>query len=209
MSKKVRCQCGAELSISVELEGRVVKCSKCSRYLQVPVAKSSPQSSTASTVSCQCGRRLRVPEGSSLQKLRCPHCKCIVTTNGRSPTGQASQLPLRQPQPPLSPSPSPTVTQDAFADIDIPVVTQTMPGCFQGIPIQTPIQPASFTHQKNKPKMSSHRKALWARSATMALVMGLCGGLGYFIYQAISRIYFSDPMQIAQITRENVYFSIT
>ncbi len=150
MINKIRCRCGTILPVGLAHQGDVLKCSTCGCRLRIPPAKEPINASSGSTVTCTCGRTVRLPAGNSSKAFRCPHCKCIISPPTMRSTFAESGPP---PNPPLQVSssiPVPAPLQNGFEDIPIPITPRSIPNGLQQFPNPASVQTVSFTPQKVK-----------------------------------------------------------
>lgn len=77
---KVTCSCGHQLSVKTELQGKKVKCPKCSQVVSVPKPESpGSDSGTHITVKCgKCGKRLGVGVKFAGKTIKCSQCSAPI-----------------------------------------------------------------------------------------------------------------------------------
>ncbi len=103
MPIKTSCECGATFAVPDQLAGKRVKCPKCAQPTQVPGSASKTEGPGAGTsdsgaaahltISCGCGKRIRVPRQSAGKAVKCPGCGKPLLVPAAPAAVAAAELP--------------------------------------------------------------------------------------------------------------------
>lgn len=119
----VTCACGKRCRVPEGSTAKAVRCPGCKEPIrlggavtaaapakqapakQAPAAPAKAPAMEIDSVTCACGKRLRVPEGTTAKAVRCPECKQPVRLDGAVTAAPAPAPPKKAP-PPAANAPS-------------------------------------------------------------------------------------------------------
>jgi len=87
MPISVKCACGQKFAAPDKLAGKRVKCTACSKPLQVPAGRTGAEKKeTGVQVHCKCGKSFSAPQKLAGKAVKCPNCQKPI----RVPVDQAA-----------------------------------------------------------------------------------------------------------------------